>query len=99
MTSKWAYEIAKEQLREGGGKGKRGGYAVDELDIRCAQIADRAYEAGKIKGRIAGLREAARWVAIERHDRSDGTNIMLRDLAKGIRAYAHALAKKVRTPK
>lgn len=99
MNKKKAIEAAISAGWEAYTSGVSSRTIAENIEILAEVVADRAYEAGKIKGRIAGLREAARWVAIERHDRSDGTNIMLRDLAKGIRAYANALAKKVRTPK
>lgn len=50
--------------------------------------AERGYDAG----RIAGLREAERWVRAEAIDRSDGTFVMLTQLAKAI----GKLAKKAR---
>lgn len=50
------------------------------------------YDEGRVEGHIAGLREAERWVRAEAIDRSDGTFVMLIQLAKAI----GKLAKKAR---
>lgn len=79
---------AIEALLDAHWNNKRGGFAVDELDIRCARIAECAYDAGW----IAGIREAAKL--------TDGSAFAVQAHSIGWRKtlenHANALAKKAR---
>jgi len=68
----------------------------DERGCTGKYIPETAAERGYVAGFTDGMREAARWVKSEGIDRSDGTFVMLIQLAKEICTEANRLAKKAR---
>ena len=85
MTKRKAIEAAMERWVEA----RRHRVAVDIEDVIAGSCVEKAYELGRIAGRIAGLREGAKMIP-----RYDNHGWITRD---GLRARADRLAKKARS--